>query len=144
MKPSDHSARIYAHALRDNGIREVAGLGSNLRIKQAILAAASWLDQDDSKTAWCGCIRGLWGIETGTGVPPEHYRAKSWAKWGTAVEWDRAKEGDTVVMQRTGGNHVALYVRHNATHIWLYGGNQADSCNVSKFKRELVTHIRRG
>ena len=144
MKSPDNSARIYAHALRDNGLREVQGLGSNLRIKQAILAAASWLDQDDSKTAWCGCIRGLWGIETGTGVPPAHYRAASWAKWGRAVTWDQVKEGDTVVMTRPGGNHVALYVRHNATHVWLYGGNQSDACNVTKFRRELVTHLRRG
>lgn len=144
MKLPDNSARIYAHALRDNGIKEVRGLGSHLRIKASILAAATWLNTDDSQTAWCGCIRGLWGMETGTGVPPEHYRARSWRMWGRAVLWEHAKEGDTVVMKRPGGQHVALYVRHNATHVWLYGGNQADACNVTRFKRELVTDIRRG
>jgi uncharacterized protein (TIGR02594 family) len=144
MKLPDTSARLYAHALRDNGIKEIKGLGTHLRIKAAIIAAATWLNTDDSQTAWCGCIRGLWGIETGTGVPPEHYRARSWRKWGRAVLWENAKEGDTVVMKRPGGEHVALYVRHNATHVWLYGGNQADACNVTRFKRELVTDIRRG
>lgn len=144
MKTPDNSQRIYQHAFRDNGLQEVKGTASHPRIRAAILAAANWLDPDDSKTAWCGCIRGLWGLETGTGVPPEHYRAASWAKWGRAVEWVTAKEGDTVVMQRPGGNHVGLYVRHNATHVWVFGGNQADACNVTRFKRELVTHLRRG
>lgn len=144
MKASDNSQRIYDHALRDNGLQEVKGAGSHPRIRAAILAAAKWLDPDDSKTAWCGCIRGLWGLETGTGVPPDHYRAASWAKWGRAVEWATAKQGDTVVMQRPGGNHVGLYVRHNATHVWVFGGNQADACNVTRFKREMVTHLRRG
>lgn len=144
MKPLDNSARIYNHALRDNGLKEIPGPKSQPRISHAINVAATWLDPDDSKTAWCGCIRGLWGLETGTGVPPAHYRAASWAKWGRPVEWPEVKQGDTIIMQRPGGNHVGLYVRHNATHVWLFGGNQSDQCNETKFKRELVTHIRRG
>lgn len=140
-----NSQRIYTHALRDKGLKEVPGSGSNPRIQQAIANAAQWLDKDDSKTAWCGCIRGQWGIETGTGVPPEHYRAASWAKWGKAVKsLDEAVPGDTIVMTRPGGNHVCLYVSHNATHVWCYGGNQSDACNETRFPRERVTHIRRG
>jgi uncharacterized protein (TIGR02594 family) len=139
----DHSKLIYDHALRDNGLKELPGTASAPRIRAAILAAAKWLDPDDSKTAWCGCIRGLWGLETGTGVPPAHYRAASWAKWGKSVSWADVKQGDTVVMKRTGGNHVGLYVRHNATHVWIFGGNQSNACNVTRFARELVTDIRR-
>lgn len=144
MKSLDNSQRIYDHALRDSGLQEVPGPKSNPRISQAIVVAAKWLDPDDSKTAWCGCVRGLWGLETGTGVPSEHYRAASWAKWGYEVDWTKVKTGDTVVMKRPGGNHVGLYVRHNATHVWVFGGNQADACNVTRFKRELVTNLRRG
>lgn len=141
---TDLSPRIYAHALRDNGLSEMPGAASHPRIQAAILAAAKWLDPDDSKTAWCGCIRGFWGLETGTGVPPEHYRAKSWAKWGKPVTWANAQEGDTIVLQRPGGHHVGLHVRHDATHVWVFGGNQSNACNLTKFKRELVTDIRRG
>jgi len=144
MKLPDNSARLYQHALRDAGLQEVKGAASHPRIQAAIHAAARWLDDDDSKTAWCACMRGLWGLETATGTPPEHYKAIRWAKWGSAVPWEKVKEGDTVVMTRPGGNHVALYVKHNSTHVWLFGGNQQDACNVTKFKRELVTHIRRG
>ncbi len=141
--PLSSSPRLYQHALRDAGLKELPGKASAPRIKAAILAAAKWLDPDDSKTAWCGCIRGLWGLETGTGVPPEHYRAASWAKWGKAVTWAGVQEGDTVVMRRPGGNHVGLYVKHNATHVWVFGGNQQDEANVTRFKRELVTDLRR-
>jgi len=139
------SERIYGHALRDNGLKEMPGRASEPRITAAILAAASWLDPDDSKTAWCGCIRGLWGIETGTGVPPEHYRAASWATWGTAVPGGlkNAVQGDTIVMTRTGGNHVCLFVRQDATHVWCFGGNQSDAVNVQKFPKSRVTHVRR-
>lgn len=139
-----NSKRILDHALKDMGLKETAGSKSTPRIQQAILAAATWLDKDDSKTAWCGCIRGMWGLETGTGVPKDHFRAASWAKWGKPVRWETVMQGDTVVMKRTGGNHVALYIKHNATHVWCYGGNQADSCNITRFPRELVTDIRRG
>lgn len=139
------SERIYGHALRDNGLKEMPGKASDPRIRSAILAAASWLDPDDSKTAWCGCIRGLWGIETGTGVPREHYRAASWATWGEAVPGGlkNAVQGDTIVMTRTGGNHVCLFVRQDATHVWCFGGNQSDAVNVQRFPKGRVTHVRR-
>lgn len=104
------SELLFKHAEIDLGLREIPGPGSSPRIQAAIMAAAKWLDGDDSKTAWCGCIRGMWGFETGTGVPPEHYRAASWAKWGKPVDLNPARwlKGDTVIMHRDGGNHVAL------------------------------------
>jgi uncharacterized protein (TIGR02594 family) len=139
-----NSQRIYDLARRDAGLKETPGKASTPRIQTAIIAAAKWLDKDDSKTAWCGCIRGLWGIETGTGVPAEHFRAASWAKWGKPVKWVDAVQGDTLVMTRPGGNHVGLYVKHDDTHVWCFGGNQSDSCNITRFPRERVTHIRRG
>lgn len=139
------SDRIYQHALRDAGLKEMPGAASEPRIRAAILAAASWLNPDDSRTAWCGCIRGLWGLETGTGVPRDHFRAANWAEWGEPVPGGlkNAKEGDTIVMTRTGGNHVCLFVRQNATHVWCFGGNQSDAVNVTRFPKERVTHVRR-
>jgi len=140
-----NSQRIFDHALHDNGLAEFSGSASAPRIRTAILAAAKWLNPDDSKTAWCGCIRGLWGIETGTGVPPEHYRAASWAKWGKAVpDLNAAVKGDTIVMTRPGGNHVCLYVKHDNNYVWAFGGNQSDMVKTSRFPRDRVTHIRRG
>lgn len=150
--------RLYEHALKDLGLREKEGPGSTPRIATAIKAAADWLDRDDSATAWCGCIRGLWGIETGTGVPRAHYRAASWLSWGKVIADARsgienAKQGDTVILRRTGGHHVALWDHldggieqkhdHGADRVWLLGGNQGDAVSLQRFKVADIVGIRR-
>lgn len=140
------SRRIYFAALEHIGTREVPGKGSNPKIQQWIKEAATWLDGDDSKTAWCGCFRGHIGLITGTGVPPEHYRAASWAKWGKMVPSNPQlwQQGDTIVMTRPGGNHVCLF--HGVAkdgRIECLGGNQADSVNISAFSLSRITHVRR-
>lgn len=138
------SARILAHAIKDSGLTETRGPDSHPRILHAIRVAALWLDPDDSQTAWCGCIRGLWGLETGTGVPKAHYRAKSWASWGKPVALKDALPGDTVILSRRGGHHVALFQSADRTHLRLFGGNQSNACNSSRFPIETLLAIRRG
>jgi len=139
------SQLLYDHASKDLGIRETPGKASTPRIKQAIKQAASWLNDDDSQTPWCGCIRGLWGLETGTGVPKEHYRAASWSKWGKAVPLDPSKwmKGDTVVMGRSGGNHVALVDRVVGDKVYCLGGNQSDAVTITSFKISGIWAVRR-
>lgn len=140
LKSISNSARLLAHARRDAGLKEVPGPGSNARIKQAILGAASWLDSDDSKTAWCGCIMGLWCKEIGLPIPAEYYRAANWLNVGEPVELKDAQPGDIVVISRTGGNHVALFVDSSLT---LFGGNQANAVNAASFDRSTLRGIRR-
>ncbi len=140
------SRRIYLAALEFIGVREVPGSRTNPKITQWIKEAATWLDGDDSKTAWCGCFRGHLGLLTGTGVVPEHYRAASWAKWGCAVPLDpqQWQQGDTIVMTRPGGNHVCLF--HAVAkdgRIECLGGNQDDSVNITAFPLSRITHVRR-
>ncbi|HWL54265.1 MAG TPA: TIGR02594 family protein [Chthoniobacteraceae bacterium] len=140
---TDQSAQLYAHALKDDGLRETAGKGSTPRIREAILGAASWLDPDDSATAWCGCIMGLWVKEIGLTPPVAHYRAASWLDIGTEVPLASARPGDIVVISRTGGNHVALYLAHDTGTITLYGGNQSNAVNIAKFPRSSLRGVRR-
>jgi uncharacterized protein (TIGR02594 family) len=144
-KPST-SQQIYRAALKFVGVREVPGLKSNPQIQRWIKDAATWLDGDDSKTAWCGCFRGALGILTGTGVPRDHFRAASWAKWGNPVPLDPKhwQQGDTIVMTRPGGNHVCLFHRVAPTgRIECLGGNQADAVNITSFPLARITHVRR-
>lgn len=141
----DNSELIFRHAWKDNGLSETSGKGSTPRIKLAIKSAASWLDQDDSLTPWCGCIRGLWGLETGTGVPPAHYRAASWLKWGEPVKLPDAKMGDTIILKRHGGHHVGLVASVGpAGYVSVYGGNQSNSTNTKSFPTSIIVGIRRG
>lgn len=91
--PPSTSRRIYEAALPFLGTKEVSGKESNPLIKQWIHEAATWLDGDDSATAWCGCFRGHLGLITATGVPKEHFRAASWAKWATPSTSPAPKPG---------------------------------------------------
>lgn len=142
----NNSQLIYDHAFKDNGLSETAGPKSTPRIRLAIKMAADWLDPDDSVTAWCGCIRGLWGLETATGVPPEHFRAREWLKWGEPVKLAEIIQGDTVVIKRQGGHHVALFHSFvgGTGDLYLFGGNQSNATNIKKFDRALVVGVRRG
>lgn len=140
------SELLYAHASKDIGLRETPGARSTPRIAFAIRLAADWLDKDDSKTAWCGCIRGLWGIETGTGIPSAHYRAVNWSTWGQGVHsLSSAIRGDTVILKRPGGYHVALLDRYTASKefVYLLGGNQSDTVCVSRYSANSIHAIRR-
>lgn len=139
------SQLIYDHASRDLGLKETDGRASTPRIRQAIHMAASWLDEDDSVTPWCGCIRGLWAYETGTGSPPEHYRAKAWLNWGEKVKsLDDAITGDTIILSRDGGYHVCLLSGIvNSSQFMCLGGNQSNRVSLAKQLRSRIVGIRR-
>ncbi len=140
-----NSASLYAHASKDLGLKETDGRASTPRIKQAIHMAATWLDEDDTVTPWCACIRGLWGHETGTGQPAEFYRAKNWLKWGTKVEsLENAIQGDTVILKRNGGYHVGLFAGIvNQSQFMMLGGNQSNCVNIAKQSLYLIVGVRR-
>lgn len=145
-KSLSSSARIFAAAYKYLGTREIPGARSNPQISAWIKEAAGWLDQDDSKTAWCGCFRGHIGHQTATGSPPAHYRAASWATWGQPVDVKRPQDwqqGDTIVMSRSGGNHVCLFHHYDGERVWCLGGNQGDAVSIASFPISRITHVRR-
>lgn len=135
--------RLLAEARKYLGIKEWPGPKSNPEIAAMFRLAPSWLDQDDSLTAWCGIFRGTVGHLTATGIPPQHYRAASWLNWGVVVNLDDAIEGDTVVFKRAGGYHVALFNRHEDGKVWVLGGNQGNAVSIAPYARSLVRGVRR-
>lgn len=140
------NARILAAARSFLGLREVPGSASNPQILAMIREAADWLEPDESKTAWCGCFRGHLGIITGTGVPRDHYRAASWATWGRAIDVRQPSlwlPGDTLIMTRPGGNHVAVFQDLTAQRARCIGGNQSDAVTIAAFPFERITNVRR-
>lgn len=139
------SSQLYAAAQRYLGIAEVDGPASHPLIAQWIAQAATWLDRDDSKTAWCGCFRGALGYQTATGVPKDHYRAAAWLRWGRAIEPSRCEQGDTIILDRKGGHHVALLDRFSPDlrTVWLLGGNQSNKVSIARFDARLIIGLRR-
>lgn len=138
-----NSKKLYEHALNDFGLTETVGSKSNPRIRKAIDDAATWLDSDDSKTPWCGCIMSLWCKELGLPVPKEAFRAASWAGVGVEVLLADALQGDIVVMSRPGGNHVTLFSKVKDGLVYCLGGNQKNAVNISAFSVKAVNNIRR-
>lgn len=139
------SALHYKIASRYLGVHEVSGSKSHPLIAGWIKDAAEWLPRDDSETAWCGCFRGHVGMLAGTGVPSEQYRAASWLRWGVGAGLDPNlwQQGDTVVMKRKGGFHVALFGGLSGREMLLLGGNQADSVCISEFALGGIVAVRR-
>jgi|GEM_PF-3230227 len=137
------SQNLYSHAWKDAGLREKPGTESAERIRLAIESAAAWLNPDDSQTAWCGCILGLWCRELNLPVPQEYYRAINWLSVGRLVTINDAQRGDIVVLTRPGGSHVGLYHTHDHTHITLLGGNQSNAVNLTRYSLASLRGIRR-
>jgi len=137
------SLKLYNHALEDFGLSEISGPGSNARIKAAITLAADWLNPDDSKTAWCGCMMGLWFTELGLKPVDEFYRAASWKSVGKPILLSEARQGDICILSRTGGKHVALFSKLSNDQVFLLGGNQHNSVNISSFHKDFVESVRR-
>lgn len=137
------SALLYQAALKHLGVREVPGPKSHKLIQGWIKQAATWLDGDDSKTAWCGCFRGSLGLETSTGVPRAHFRALNWLAWGRPVKLEDAIQGDTVIVKRPGGAHVALLHSVSGRTLHLLGGNQGDAVTIAPYRTADLLGIRR-
>ncbi len=140
------SEKHYALALPYKGLTEQAGSGTHPELIPMFALTPSWLDRDDSKTAWCGIFRGWIGQKAGTGLPPEHYRAAEWANWGTKVARDMPstwKRGDTIIMKRTGGYHVCLLDRVDGAYAWCLGGNQSNAVTIARFAISGITAVRR-
>ena len=104
--------------------------------------APDWLNQDDSATPWCGIFRGWVGYLTATGMPDAHYRAKNWLEWGDRVQGEPI-HGDTVILTRTGGNHVGIVDHTTEGSVYILGGNQSDQVNISRYPKSRVTGYRR-
>jgi uncharacterized protein (TIGR02594 family) len=145
IQPATKNARIYSEAIQYLGVVELDGPKTNPLIRSWILQSAKWLDQDDSKTAWCGCFRGAIGIATATGAPENHFRAASWRHWGIAVDkLENAIKGDTLIFTRRGGFHVGLYAGLSANgNPLVLGGNQSDSVSIAEYDKDHLLSIRR-
>ena len=140
--------RIFSAASRFIGVAEIPGPGSNPTIVKFIDEAAKWLKDGvsdvDGSIPWCGCFRGHIGLITATGIPPEHFRAASWASWGRPVKLDptKWKRGMTVIMSRTGGNHVTLFSHLQDDLAFCLGGNQSNKVCIAPFQLSRISAVR--
>ena len=71
-------------------------------------------------------------------------RAISWRDWGSPVAPKDAQPGDIVVLTRSGGAHVGVFMKRGLLFTSILGGNQSDKvCQLDNFLNSKVITIRR-
>lgn len=140
-------------AFRDLGLSETPGPRSSQRIIAGYRAAGHPTPEklDDSKWAWCSAQMNLWAVESGmTGT--RSLMARSWARWGNAIDFKRKKipRGAVVVTARGNSSvfgHVCLALEddgHGA--VTVIGANQSDrnggGVTVTRIRRSSIIAAR--
>lgn len=131
----------YTIASKFVGIKEVPGKTSNPQILAMLQLDDKW--PADDETPWCSAFVNYvcWLCD----LPrSKKLNARSWIGVGRAVTFDEAQRGDIVVLSR-GTNpaqgHVGFYHGHNESEVFLLGGNQGDTVNISEFDIDRVLQI---
>jgi uncharacterized protein (TIGR02594 family) len=98
----------------------------------------------DDETPWCAAFVGAVLAEAGY----EHtgsLAARSYLKWGHEAK--DPKYGDVVVFWRGKKDgwqgHVGFFVRETKEYVYVLGGNQGNSVNVSRYSKSRVLGYRR-
>lgn len=135
----------YDLAQRFVGVKEVPGQKDNPQILAMLKLDGAWPEHDE--VPWCSGFTNYiaWLLR----LPrSKSLMARSWLNVGKKVELGDAKIGfDVVVLWRGDpsgpSGHVGFYAGHDATHVYILGGNQNDSVNVSKYPHSRLLQLRR-
>jgi uncharacterized protein (TIGR02594 family) len=119
------------------GVAEIAGPEDNPDIVEA--HSYTTLGAKDDETPWCSSEMCKWMERAG--IPStKSAAAASWGAWGRELK--NGQLGCVVVMSRTGGNHVALYLDEDDVGVYCLGGNQGDRVSVRRYSWDSVSHFR--
>ena len=125
-------------AIAEVGEAEIPGIKANPQILEYFKASKFWgSDDSGGQNAWCGSFV-AWVMQQNNMEPVKNaFRAKEWASFGKPL--DKPVFGAIGIKSRKGGSHVAFVVGQSADGNYLYmlGGNQSNSVNVAKYKKEL-------
>jgi len=129
-------------ALSQYGVKEVSGEGDNPTIvKYAKEAGFLWVDHDS--TPWCSIFMN-WVAKKAEYERTRLATARSWLDIGKKVKVPTT--GDIVVLKRgnsTWQGHVGLWVNEDEDFVYVLGGNQSDSVNISPYNKKKVLGYRR-
>lgn len=123
------------------GIKEYSGTtNNNPRILE--YHSETSLNASNDETPWCSAFV-CWVMKQAGIQGTRSALARSWINWGYSL--NEPKFGAVVVVSR--GNdpalgHVGFVSRFDANTVWILGGNQKNSVNVTAFKRSSVVSYR--
>ncbi len=149
MKSLNITAYDIAERFKDT--KEVKGSIDNHQIMAMLKLDNKWPQNDE--TPWCSAFVNYiaWLLK----LPrSKDLRARSWIKIGKHIDLEDALKGfDIVVLKRGKGKqpgpevisasgHVGFYHTHDDNNIYLLGGNQKDTVNISAYNIDRILAIR--
>lgn len=142
---------ILQFASLEIGQKEVQGTGNNKQIVK--YHAYARVDNDPRKgqpdaVPWCASFI-AYILEANpyiTMTSTNKMNARSYLDWGLSSK-RRPVPGDIVVFWRGSKSgwkgHVGFYLDETDKYVYVLGGNQSDSVNVSRYAKDRVLDIRR-
>jgi uncharacterized protein (TIGR02594 family) len=137
---------VLLQAASQIGVKEVPGEKSNPKIMEyhkysTIKNAFGFSDS----VPWCASFV-AWCLEKVGMQSTNKQLARSYEKWGMSVK-AAPLPGDIVTFWRTspksGYGHVGFFLKKTPKGIYILGGNQNDSVNITLFPTAKLTDIRR-
>ena len=132
----------YKLALSEIGTKEIPGEEDNPAIV-AMFADAGFPGVKDDETAWCAGAQNSWLVRSGQ-PGTKSLAARSFMQWGKPLTKPRV--GCIVVFWRGSPNgwqgHVGMYVREDEKYIYVLGGNQRNSVNISRYSKSRLLGYR--
>ena len=125
------------------GTDEIPGSKHNAKIIEWFKDVGhGWVKDDE--TPWCAAFVGAVLEEAGH-TSTRALNARSYLTWGHEVT--KPQYGDIVVFWRGKKSgwqgHVAFYVKEDKTHVWVLGGNQRNSVNITRYTKKQLLGYRR-
>jgi uncharacterized protein (TIGR02594 family) len=134
----------YQIAERFIGIQEIPGKDDNHQIMSRLRLDGDWPEHDE--VPWCSAFVNYiaWLLR----LPrSKSLAARSWVNVGTPVPLDSARQGYDVVILSRGPDpefgHVGFFSSVIRNQVFILGGNQNDSVNVTGFSKIRVVGVRR-
>ncbi len=138
------NSRLINIALSQYGYKEVVGRAHNPHILKYFDATNSASVAIEDETSWCSAFVN-WVAKEANVERSKALNARSWLKIG--IEVKEPTIGDVVVFWREAKTswkgHVAFFIRKTDTDIYVLGGNQSNSVNISAYPIGQLLAFRR-
>jgi uncharacterized protein (TIGR02594 family) len=138
---NEKSPQLLVQAVKMIGVKEVVGSKHNPEILRWAQVVGLGRVYKADEIPWCGLAMAYAAHMAGVQVVKDPLWALNWANYGTKVA--EPMLGDIVTFKRDGGGHVGIYVGEDKDCYHVLGGNQSNSMNVTRIKKERLFQARR-